>query len=114
MEGKQQELSPAEHRERLAAARSSLAALGSALWQVPSGGGPDRLSGLLSEVDALGMACETGRIAERTMRSCTTAATPDGSSRTPKGERVEWDLTRCCYDELLARRVASSTEAEPA
>ena len=30
------------------------------------------------------------------------------------GERVEWDLTRGSYDDLLARRVASNTEAEPA
>jgi hypothetical protein len=29
-------------------------------------------------------------------------------------ERVEWDLTQGSYDDLLARRVASNTEAEPA
>ena len=29
-------------------------------------------------------------------------------------ERVEWDTTPGSYDDLLARRVASSTEAEPA
>ena len=37
--------------------------MGSALWQVPSGGGPDGLAGLLGEVDALGMACDAGRVA---------------------------------------------------
>ena len=30
------------------------------------------------------------------------------------GERVEWDLTRGSYDDLLARRMAGNTEAEPA
>jgi hypothetical protein len=30
------------------------------------------------------------------------------------GERVEWDLTRGSYDELLARRSACNTEPEPA
>jgi hypothetical protein len=30
------------------------------------------------------------------------------------GERVEWDLTPGSYDDLLARRTASNTEAEPA
>ncbi|HEY7721232.1 MAG TPA: DUF222 domain-containing protein, partial [Pedococcus sp.] len=74
MEGSQQDsagqgpspaagLSLAEHRERIAAGRSSLSALRTALWQAPSGGGPDGLSGLLSEVDALGMACDAGRVA---------------------------------------------------
>lgn len=60
MEG---ELSLSEHRDRIAAARSSLSALGQVLWQVPSGGGPDGLSGLLGEVDALGAACDAGRVA---------------------------------------------------
>jgi hypothetical protein len=32
----------------------------------------------------------------------------------PFGERVEWDLTRGSYDDLLARRTASNDEAEPA
>ncbi|MDF2144522.1 hypothetical protein [Knoellia sp. p5-6-4] len=46
MEGRpDQELSVAEHRERVAAARSSLSALGSVLWQAPSGGGPNGLAG---------------------------------------------------------------------
>lgn len=58
-----QELSLAEHRDRLAAARSSLSALSHVLWQVPSGGGPDGLAGLLGEVDALGAACDAGRVA---------------------------------------------------
>jgi hypothetical protein len=53
----------AEHRERIAAGRASMAALGSVLWQVPSGGGPEGLAGLLGEVDALGMACDAGRVA---------------------------------------------------
>ena len=56
-------LSLAEHRERIAAARSSLSALGQVLWQAPSGGGPDGLSGLLGEVDALVAAGEAGRVA---------------------------------------------------
>ncbi|WP_141774934.1 HNH endonuclease signature motif containing protein [Phycicoccus sp. SLBN-51] len=58
-----QGLSLAEHRERLAAARSSLATLSSVLWQTPSGGGPEGLSGLMGEVDALVMAGEAGRVA---------------------------------------------------
>ncbi len=33
------------------------------MWQAPSGGGPDGLSGLLGEVDALGMACDAARVA---------------------------------------------------
>ena len=56
-------LSLAEHRERIAAARSSLSALGGVLWQAPGGGGPDGLSGLLGEVDALGLACDAARVA---------------------------------------------------
>jgi hypothetical protein len=56
------ELSLAEHRENFAAARSSLSALGSVLWQAPSGGGPDGLSGLMTEVDALVTASEAGRV----------------------------------------------------
>ena len=34
--------------------------------------------------------------------------------RDEQGERVQWDLTRGSYDDLLARRCASNTEAEPA
>jgi hypothetical protein len=30
------------------------------------------------------------------------------------GERVQWDLTRGSYDDLLARRAACHTETEPA
>jgi hypothetical protein len=63
MEGTSQRLSLAERRERVAAAREALQGLGAELWQAPSGGGPDGLSGLLSEVDALGMACDAGRVA---------------------------------------------------
>ena len=51
MEG---ELSLAERRERIAAATEALRGLGAVSWQAPSGGGADGLSGLLSEVDALG------------------------------------------------------------
>ncbi|MDF2145497.1 HNH endonuclease signature motif containing protein [Knoellia sp. p5-6-4] len=58
-----QPLSISEHRERIAAAHSSLSALGDVLWQVPSGGGPDGLAGLLSEVDALSVACGTAMVA---------------------------------------------------
>jgi hypothetical protein len=63
MEGNQQRLSLAERRERIAAAREALAGFDADLWQAPSGGGPEGLSGLLSEVDALGMACDAGRVA---------------------------------------------------
>jgi hypothetical protein len=56
-------LSLAEHRERITAGRASAAALGSVLWQAPCGGGPEGLSGLLSEVDGLGMACDAARVA---------------------------------------------------
>jgi hypothetical protein len=34
--------------------------------------------------------------------------------RGASGDGVEWDLTRGAYDDLLARRTASNTEAEPA
>ncbi|HEY7718984.1 MAG TPA: hypothetical protein VH915_09495, partial [Pedococcus sp.] len=70
MEGNQQRgagagqgLSLAEHLERITAARSSLSALCTALWQVPSGGGANGLAGLLGEVDALGSACDAARVA---------------------------------------------------
>jgi hypothetical protein len=33
------------------------------LWQVPSGGGPEGLAGVLGEIDALGAACDAGRVA---------------------------------------------------
>ena len=56
-------LSLAQCRERLAAASEAVRVLGDVLWQAPSGGGPDGLAGLLSEVDALGMACDAGRVA---------------------------------------------------
>ena len=58
-----QRLSLAEHRERIAAARSSLSALGAVLWQAPSGGGTEGLAGLLGEVDGLVMAGEAARVA---------------------------------------------------
>jgi hypothetical protein len=63
MEGNQSPLTLAECRGRMAAAREAMAALPAVLWQTPSGGGPDTLSGLLGEVDALGMACDAGRVA---------------------------------------------------
>ena len=51
-----------QHRERITAAGESLRALGGALWQVPSGGGAAGLAGLMSEVDALGAACDAARV----------------------------------------------------
>ncbi|WP_091761227.1 HNH endonuclease signature motif containing protein [Pedococcus cremeus] len=56
-------LSLAERRERFAAAREALHGLDEVTWQCPSGGGEDGLSGLMGEVDALGMACDAGRVA---------------------------------------------------
>nr|WP_238338160.1 HNH endonuclease signature motif containing protein [Pedococcus badiiscoriae] len=65
----------AQHRERIAAARESLGALGTVLWQAGSGGcagdhsedqradGGGGLAGLLGEVDALGGACDAARVA---------------------------------------------------
>ncbi|TQJ51252.1 HNH endonuclease signature motif containing protein [Phycicoccus sp. SLBN-51] len=73
-----QGLSLAEHRERLAAARSSLAALSSVLWQTPSGGGLEGLSGVMGEVDALGMACDAGRVA--VLREAMNRGESDGGS----------------------------------
>ncbi|SER59958.1 hypothetical protein SAMN05216199_0628, partial [Pedococcus cremeus] len=55
-------LSLAERRERFAAAREALQGLAEVTWQCPSGGGPDGLAGLMEEVDALGMACDLGRV----------------------------------------------------
>ena len=70
MEGDQQQgravgdgLSLAERWDRIAAAREALCGLETVTWQIPSGGGPDGLSGLMGEVDALGMACDAGRVA---------------------------------------------------
>ncbi|HEY7720867.1 MAG TPA: hypothetical protein VIB11_03425, partial [Pedococcus sp.] len=56
-------LSLAECRERVAAATEAVRVIGAVLWQTPSGGGPDGLAGLMGEVDALGMACDAGRVA---------------------------------------------------
>lgn len=56
-------LSLADCCEQLAVARTAVAALRDVLWQVPSGGGPDGLSGLLGEVDELVMAGESARVA---------------------------------------------------
>ncbi|TQJ48435.1 HNH endonuclease signature motif containing protein [Phycicoccus sp. SLBN-51] len=56
-------LNAAECRAKVAEARTALGVLREVLWQVPSGGGPDGLSGLMGEVDALGMACDAGRVA---------------------------------------------------
>jgi hypothetical protein len=50
----------------------------------------------------------TRRLAGRVVRE---GAGAEGSGG---GERVEWDLTRGSYDELLARRAACDTETEPA
>jgi hypothetical protein len=63
MEGNQQRLSLAERWERIAAAREALCGLDTALWQAPSGGGPEGLAGLMGEVDALVAAGEAGRVA---------------------------------------------------
>ena len=53
----------AQCREQIVAARSAVAALREVLWQVPSGGGPDGLSGLLGEIDGLVTAGEAARVA---------------------------------------------------
>lgn len=58
-----QEVSLAERRDRIAAATEALRGLYTVAWQAPSGGGPDGLAGLLGEVDALGAACDAGRVA---------------------------------------------------
>src|SRR5574338_1436720 len=52
----------AECRAKISEAREAVAALPSLLWQTPSGGGEDGLSGLMGEVDALGTACDAGRV----------------------------------------------------
>jgi hypothetical protein len=56
-------LSLVECRERFAAAQEAMSVLGEVLWQAPSGGGPEGLSSLMGEVDALGAACDAGRVA---------------------------------------------------
>jgi len=56
-------LSLGQCRQRIVAAREALSSLGGSLWQVPAGGGPDGLAGLLGEVDALGAACDAARVA---------------------------------------------------
>ena len=64
MEGNQHAgVSLAQCREQIAAARSAVSALGSVLWQAPSGGGAAGLAGLLGEVDDLGLACDAARVA---------------------------------------------------
>lgn len=52
-----------QHRERFAAALESLRALEGVLWQAPSSGSAAGLAGLLTEVDALGQACDAARVA---------------------------------------------------
>lgn len=55
-------LSLAEHRERITAARESLGALAGVLWQAPSGTGADALAGVLGDIDILGGACDAARV----------------------------------------------------
>jgi hypothetical protein len=59
----QGELTLAQRLDRLVAAREALTGFGQVLWQVPSGGGPEGLAGLLGVVDALGGACDHARVA---------------------------------------------------
>jgi len=49
-----------QQRECIAAAHAALVGIETVLWQAPSGGG---LATLLSEVDALGAACEAAKVA---------------------------------------------------
>jgi hypothetical protein len=79
-----QGLTLAEHRERIAAGRASMAALGSVLWQAPSGGVPEGLAGLLGEMDALVVAGEAGRVAvvREAMERGETAGGPSAMSVT--------------------------------
>ncbi|SES50004.1 hypothetical protein SAMN05216199_0583, partial [Pedococcus cremeus] len=72
------DLSAAECRAKVAEARTALGALREVLWQVPSGGGPEGLSGLMGEVDALGMACDSGRVA--VLREAMNRGESDGGS----------------------------------
>lgn len=58
----QGELTLEQRRDRVAAAREALSGLEAAVWQAPSGDGPEGLAGLLSEVDALGAACDLARV----------------------------------------------------
>jgi hypothetical protein len=58
----QGELTLEQHRDRLAAAREALSGFESAVWQAPSGGGPEGLAALMGEVDALGAACDLARV----------------------------------------------------
>src|SRR5574338_1408167 len=57
------QLSLAECRALIAATTAAVRGMGTVAWQAPSGGGPDGLSGLMGEVDALVTAGEAGRVA---------------------------------------------------
>jgi hypothetical protein len=53
----------AECRALIAATTAALRGVGQVVWEAPSGGGEDGLSGLMGEVDALVSAGEAGRVA---------------------------------------------------
>ncbi|SES40258.1 protein of unknown function [Pedococcus cremeus] len=72
------QLSLAECRELIAATTEALRMVGDMTWQAPSGGGPDGLSGLMGEVDALVMAGEAGRVA--VLREAMNRGESDGGS----------------------------------
>ncbi|HEY7719569.1 MAG TPA: HNH endonuclease, partial [Pedococcus sp.] len=56
----------------------------------------------------------TRRLAGRLVREGAGTGSGGGRGGDGGGERVEWDLTRGSYDDLLARRAACDTETEPA
>jgi hypothetical protein len=56
----------------------------------------------------------TRRLAGQVVREGAATGSGGGGRGGGGGERVEWDLTRGSYDDLLARRAACDTETEPA
>ncbi len=56
-------LSVVQCRAQIADARTALAAVRDVLWQVPSGGGAEGLSGLIGEVDQLVVAGQAAQVA---------------------------------------------------
>jgi hypothetical protein len=70
--------------------------------------GPSDLSNAALLCERHHTTVHTRRLAGRVVRKG--AGTGSGGG----GERVEWDLTRGSYDDLLARRAACDTETEPA
>jgi hypothetical protein len=78
-------------------------------------GGPSDLSNAALLCERHHTTVHTRRLAGRVVREgAGTGSGGGGRDGDGGGDRVEWDLTRGSYDDLLARRAACNTETEPA